>query len=166
MAEKQAGAFIKSVGTTVPARNSKAEVESLLRRYGCTKLQVMEDFSAGIFAVSFSLPDTPGSLDDVPVRLEVRVDDVARAIQRTFKRPQNPEWLREQSQRVAWRHLVLWLDAALSATTLGLQKVSEAFFAHIIVAKTGERMIDRVQADGDKIGIPTLRLLKSGTDNG
>lgn len=157
------GSFIKSVGTKVPARNSKAEVETLLRRYGCTKLQVMEDFAAGVFSVSFSLPDTPGSADDVPVRLEVRVDDVAKAIQRTFKRQQNAEWLREQAQRVAWRHLVLWLDAALSASTLGLQKVSEAFFAHIIVASTGERMIDRVNAEGDKIGIPTLRLLKSGT---
>lgn len=153
---------VKSIGTSVPVRNSKNEVEALLRRYGCSRLQVMEDYAHGIFSVAFTLPDTPGSADVVPVRIKVKVSDVERAIARSFKRKQNPDWLRDQAQRVAWRHLVLWLDAALSASTLGLQRISEAFFAHIIIANTGERMVDRVTTEGDKIGIPTQKLLAAG----
>ena len=153
---------VKSITTTVPVRNSKTQVEVMLQRYGCTKLQVMEDYKEGVFSVSFALPDAPGSVDEVPVRIEVRVSDVGAAIQRTMKRKANAEWLREQAQRVAWRHLVLWLDAALSASALGLQRISEAFFAHIIVASTGERMIERVMTEGDVIGINVVKLLKSG----
>ncbi len=48
------------------------------------------------------------------------------------------EW--ERAERVAWRNLVLWIDAALSATAAGLQTIEEAFFAHLLV--DNRRVID------------------------
>lgn len=153
--------FVKSVKTTVPVRNSKNEVEELLRRYGCSKMQITENYHEGLFAVAFALPDTPGSNDHVPVRIEVKVSDVARVVQKTFKTQKNADWLNAQAQRVAWRHLVLWLDAALSAATLGLQRISEAFYAHIIL-DGGQRLIERVTEQGGAIGINSVRLLGSG----
>lgn len=150
---------IKSATTVVSVDKSKREIEKMLRRYGCSKLQVTEDYGAGIFSVAFALPDEAGASGHVPVKIEIEVAKVHHALRRNSTRSVNLE----QAQRVAWRQLVLWLDAALSASTLGLQRISEAFFAHILV-NGSERMIDVVTQHADEIGMPALRLLKSGTD--
>jgi hypothetical protein len=71
-----------------------------------------------------------------------------------------------QAERVAWRNLVLWIDAALSAATVGVQTITEAFFAHTIVVDDGgraERMVDYVERTGGAIGPGVRALLPSST---
>jgi hypothetical protein len=96
--------------------------------------------------VTFRVPDTPGSPTMVPVRLEISIEAIARALYGGLKHNQEfsaSAW--EQAERVAWRHLVLWVDAACSATNAGLQTMSEAFLAHALV-KAPDGQIKRVIA--------------------
>ena len=67
----------------------------------------------------------------------------------------------EQAERVAWRNLYLWIDAALSAATMGLQTITEAFFAHAVVGAGGERMIEVVEAHQAQMGGGVQKLLTS-----
>ena len=131
--------FVKASTTVVSPGRSQVELERILRRYGASGFGVQSDYEARIIKVMFRVPDEPGSTASVPVRLEVSVEAVARAMG-MFKPPQSwqaerkpstQQW--ERAERVAWRHLVLWVDAALSAATAGVQKISEAFLAHTLV---------------------------------
>ena len=110
------------------------ELEKLLRRYGATAFSVSSDYDAGTITVAFRIPDTPGQPANIPVRLAANVQQVAEALYGPLRKGQS--WSnsgREQAERVAWRHLVLWVDAALCAAGAGLQSISEAFFAHVVV---------------------------------
>jgi hypothetical protein len=96
------------------------------------------------------VPDTPGSKVLVPIRLEVSIKAVAEAL--SWKNPTKWGW--EQAERVAWRHLVLWVDAACAATNAGMQTMSEAFLAHTLVkapdgtVKKVSVLLDEVAGDG------------------
>jgi len=140
--------FVKSRGTKVPASVSQGELERVLRRYGATGFGVQTDYLSGIVKVYFRVPDKPGAQVSVPVRLDIDVNEVYRALHR--KEAPEPDKRAEgwaKAERVAWRQLILWVDAALSAATAGMQPLSEAFFAHTLVrADSGkvERMVDHL----------------------
>jgi hypothetical protein len=126
--------FVKSADTGTPVTNSRTQLEKMLRRYGATAFAVSTDYEEQRIVVSFRVPDSPGSKALVPVRLELSIADVATALYGPLKTDQS--WRLsslEQAERVAWRHLVLWVDAACSASSAGMQSMSEAFFAHVLV---------------------------------
>lgn len=139
--------FVKSADTKVSVGNSRGEIEKILRRYGAVGFNVQQTFSddglAETVTVQFIVPDAPGSKARVPVSLPVNIKRVANALygdresrwdsrKMTYtKEPTPAEW--QHAERVAWRNLVLWIDAALSATSVGLQTITEAFYAHAVV---------------------------------
>lgn len=135
--------FVKSADTKTPVAASQAALEKLLRRYGASGFGFNSDYKEHLIRVTFRVPDTPGSVTIVPVRLEISIEAIARALWPTTKVLSAWGW--EQAERVAWRHLVLWVDAACSATNAGLQSMSEAFLAHALV-KAPDGQIKRVIA--------------------
>jgi len=149
--------FIKSQDTSVPVSNSRGEIEKILRRYGASGISVQQTFDAKnlpeLVTVSFIVPDKVGSTQKVPVSLPINVKHVYDALYgqpmtskwdselRTTIRRYNPNGYDEkqvaQAERVAWRNLVLWIDAALSAAAVGLQRITEAFYAHTVIQLEG-----------------------------
>lgn len=134
--------FVKSSDTTTPASQSQIALEKLLRRYGAFGFGVNSDYEHHLIRVTFRVPDAPGSPTVVPIRLEVSIQAIAHAL---FPNVDGKfsEWGWAQAERVAWRHLVLWVDAACAATNAGLQTMSEAFLAHALV-KSPDGTIKRV----------------------
>lgn len=157
--------FVKSADTETKPERSRAEVEKMLRRYGAVGISIAQQFDdqqrVKLIVVEFMVPNS-GAKDaaKVPVRLPV---DVHRVYDALYGRPQrwtqqpdhawgyvhNPKGYdgrkMEQAERVAWRNLVLWLDAALSAAVIGLQTITEAFLAHTLVVDDSggtRRMMD------------------------
>lgn len=138
--------FVKARDTSTPVSRSQAELERILRRYGASGFGVQQDYQAHTARVFFRVPDDVRADQpraQIPVRLEVDIAAVARALgyETGSLHPTEHGWA--QAERVAWRHLVLWVDAALSAAAAGLQKVSEAFLAQTLV-KTQEGQVLRV----------------------
>ena len=66
-----------------------------------------------------------------------------------------------QAERVAWRNLVLWVDAACAAAAVGLRPMSETFFADLVVTGDDGKPQRMFTAFGPEV---KLRLLASGDD--
>lgn len=167
----QRSQFVKSADTKVPIGNSRGEIEKILRRYGAVGFNVQQTFQenglAATVTVQFVVPDSPGSKARVPVSLPINIERVYDAL---YGRPMRTIWERDirrtvhnpkgydaklwaQAERVAWRNVVLWIDAALSATSVGLQTITEAFYAHAVVQLAGggharlSEVIENAQAE-------------------
>lgn len=195
MASKKDRPFVKSADTTSQVSSSKAELEKMLRRYGAAGFSVAHDYAEHLVVISLILPDHPGKdAPRVPVKLPVNIRLVYDALYgRPMMAVRIPDeernqiiavkgfapWNRsvynskgydakklEQAERVAWRNLVLWVDAALSAATIGLQSITEAFFAHAVVGAGGERMIDVVENYQRELGAGVQRLLAAPAEEG
>lgn len=127
--------FIKAANSSTPVSSSRTEIEKMLRRYGATGFGVQQEFDNDGYAekvnVQFIVPDAPGSKARVPVALPIEIRTVARKLYPKAKSYTQAQW--QRAERVAWRNLVLWIDAALSASAIGLQTITEAFFAHTVI---------------------------------
>ena len=153
--------FVKSADTSTSVASSQRDLERILRRYGATDFNMGSDWEKRLARVAFRVPDTPGSKVVVPVRLEISIEAVAAALGyvggKKNLRPTQAGW--EQSERVAWRHLVLWVDAACAATNAGMQTMSEAFLAHTLVRapdgqiKKVSVMLDQAAGEGGYRGL-------------
>jgi hypothetical protein len=180
---KAASPFVKSAETSTPVASSKAELEKMLRRYGAAGFSVAHDYAEQRVILTLVLPDTPAEgAPRVPVKLPVSVRAVYDKLYgrptrymysetrgqpgRTVYNPSGYDARKmEQAERVAWRNLVLWVDAALSAATVGLQTITEAFFAHTIAGERGERMIEVVEQAQAQLGSGVQRLLESPSED-
>lgn len=189
--KKPAAPFVKSADTSTPVANSRAELEKILRRYGAKGFSVAQDYHSNAVTVSFIVPDSlKADAALVPVKLPIsvlRVYDAMygqpkKSVRRTNEELETQKakfgWIQsynrdvynpdgydtkklEQAERVAWRNLCLWVDAALSAAVAGMQTITEAFFAHAVVGQTGERMIEVVEAYQVGLGVGVQRLLSA-----
>lgn len=144
MSKKQ---FIKAADTVTPVSKSQRDIETILRRYGATDFSFGSSWERRIARIAFRVPDTLDSAIMVPVRLEISMQEIAERLfgKEELNNPQqrwiprrgyvtpDPAKMYEQAERVAWRHLVLWVDAACAAASAGLQTMSEAFLAHTLV---------------------------------
>jgi hypothetical protein len=153
--------FVKSATTTTPVSNSKAELEQMLRRYGAEGYSVAHNYALGKVLVSFLIPDsTAKGAAIVPVQVNVDVQGVYRAL---YGKPPHSGYdakLMEKAERVAWRNLILWVDAQLSAATIGLQTITEGFLAHAVIGPNGERGADYLPHLLD-----SSRMLRAGDTN-
>lgn len=173
--------FVKAADTVVAPEKSRGEVERMLTRYGAVGFAYSVDLEKGEIRVEFVVPDSKQKdAAKIPVRLPVQVRRVYDSL---YGRPMRWDYSTtpaknvpdpkgydarklQQAERVAWRNLVLWIDAALSATTIGVQTITEAFFAHTIVVDDGgrtERMAEYVMRTGGAIGPGVRALLPSST---
>jgi hypothetical protein len=165
--------FVKSSTTKTPVGNSKTEIERMLQRYGAHGFSVSQNYKTGTVLVSFMVPNTPTDTTHVvPVKLPVEILRVFQALYPTNSQGKARVWTLDEAQsprnvdawkhaeRVAWRNLVLWIDAALSAANAGLQTITEAFFAHAVLSGDGRRAIDVAEA-----GEPIYRQLTSGASH-
>lgn len=146
--------FVKSADTSTSVAGSQRDLDRILRRYGAIDFHMGSDWEKRIARVGFRVPDTPGSKVMVPIRLEVSIVSVADALGYTKNSwggkatPTQHGW--EQAERVAWRHLVLWVDAACSATSAGMQTMSEAFLAHTLVRSPLDGQIKKISVMMDE----------------
>lgn len=166
--------FIKSAGTSTPSGNSQAAIERLLARYGALGTSFSRRYDAlqnvETIQVEFVIPDSfTKNAGKVPVRIPVNVRHIYVAL---FDEPRErsypkPDWKHArperyaQAERVAWRNLLLWIDAALSAAAVGAQTITEAFLAHTLVSHENgkvERMMDYLDTAGGALA-PGVRAL-------
>lgn len=172
-------AFVKSADTSTPVANSRGEIERVLRRYNAAGFSVAQDYAEHRFTVSFVVPNSPDKdAQRVPVKLPIDVRLVYDALYGQPKRwdgvtcasvydPKGyDEKKLQQAERVAWRHAVLLIDAALTAASARIQTVTEALFAHLVVPTDAgpRRMIDLVEEQQSYLGPGVRALLAAPAD--
>lgn len=134
--------FVKASRTEVAPEKSRVEIEQMLRRYGASGFSFSMNLEAGEACIEFVIPDSAQkNAPRIPVRIPVNLWDVYDAL---YGQPKHydrdaKKWHKEsrpytrdaravaQAERVAWRNMVLWIDAALSAATMGLRSIAETF---------------------------------------
>lgn len=150
--------WVRSWDTVVTVDKSRGELEVLLRRYGAHGYTVSVDYSAGTLLIGFTMPKTwqVKTTETVEVRLAVGFRETLRRLEkmesftgkRGRKQPYETReaWALEQAERVAWRQIILWVEAGLNMASSGVQTIEEAFFAHTILPGTQSRVIDVVNS--------------------
>ena len=147
--------WVRSWDTDVPVSRSQTELENMLRRYGARGYTVSSNYSEGTVLIAFTIPRTwqIETNETVEVRLAVgfretllrlnRMQDFRAKRDRKDYRTREA-WALEQAERVAWRQIILWVEAGLNMAAAGVQTVEEAFFAHSVLPGTSARVIDVV----------------------
>lgn len=147
--------WVRSWDTETPVGKSSAELETLLRRYGAQGYTVSVDYTGGRLLIGFTLPRTWQAKTDesIEIKLTVSFGETLRRLEKMeafarkkrAKRTSNWDtWANEQSERVAWRQVILLVTAGLEAAASGIQTIEEAFFAHSVLPGTQQRVIDIV----------------------
>lgn len=127
--------FVRSWDTDVPVSRSAAAMEEMVRRYGASGFTRSEDYANARIVVAFTIAGRDiRVLVDVPTveRKLLAMEDFRRKVAGK-KREERARWQRAQAERVAWRHLLLYVEASLNAVSAGLFTLEEAFFAHAML---------------------------------
>lgn len=165
--------FVKAMKTETPKEKSQADIITMLQRYGASGFGFRQ--IGDVIEARFHIPRKAGEDHTVAIPINIthvknRLIEVRKA--KAQKGRYNPSGRipdDAQAERVAWRILYLWIDAALAAVSIGAQSIEEAFFAHLIVGDTdgsAGRLIDYVHSLQSTTGgqLPAARLmLAAGT---
>lgn len=126
--------YVKSGETKTPVDRSRAELERILLRYGCRRITIDREFDeeqdeTGV-EIRFELYDHEKEIQ-VPVMFTINYRRIAQLLYAIPDGDEMPMTHWNQAKRVAWRNLVLWVDAALAAAQTGIKPLSECFLADI-----------------------------------
>lgn len=141
-ANDRSTSFVRSWDTKTPVSNTAGEVEHAIRRYGASGYTRSEDYASGRIVVAFTI-----AARDIRMMVDVPTVEKKLLAMPDFRRKRDGKsvddqavWSRAQAERVAWRHLLLYIEAGLNAVSAGLLTLEEAFFAHaLITAPNGEQ---------------------------
>jgi hypothetical protein len=173
---KKAKPFVKAADTDVPVEKSIEDVKTLVRRHGAAGFGVQEDYRTGRVVVSFVMNTEDGG--HLPLQIPIDVNTVFDRMYGSVKN--NPgsnqharrtvgeasEVRRAQAERTAWRQLHLIIDALLTATSLGIMSLADAFMGHVVIVTDegkSERMGDYLARTNGVLAPGVRALLPSST---
>jgi len=146
--------------TTVPVERSRAEIESMLRRYGAAQFvsgwdadRAMIGFSANARQLRFVL--------NMPDPKNVKFTRRATKYSHVQRTAEDARRLYDQEVRRLWRALTLSIKGKLEAVESGIETFEEAFMPHIVLpdgSTVGQFMspqLERVYSEG---GMPRMLL--------
>lgn len=113
--------------TTVPAERSRAEIETILKRYGASRF--MSGYDENQAAIMFEAHDRR-------IRFTLPIPNIAsfghdgRGRRRTAK---NQQAAYDQEVRRRWRALALAIKAKLEVVESGIASFEDEFMAHIVL---------------------------------
>lgn len=159
--------FIKSAYAKTPVSRTRLDIMEVLERYGATGFGY--DVVGDDVVVRFTVAGAHGG----PLRIAYPVN-IARVQQRLASflkdRGRSEKADRDQAERVAWRNIYEFVDAAFAAAAIGASTVEESFHAHVVVRTSDGsegRMYDYVEtlrnvAGGALPGYTELQKLLPG----
>jgi hypothetical protein len=138
--------------TKISAEKTAMEIQSLLVQAGASRILTEYDKSRKLTGLSFQLP-VNGT--DSPFSLPARIDPVFKILQKkrspTYRYRKEQED-REQSERVAWRQLLRWIQAQLALIDTGMVAAGEVFLPYVQTAP-GETLYERLTSTG-RLALP------------
>ena len=118
--------------TSVSVEKSRAEIESILTRYGAGQFGYATDSDRGLATIQFAANDRHVRF---VLQLPARNDkQFARTPKRgNYRTPEKRLEAWEQACRQRWRALALAIKAKLEAVECGIAEFEEEFLAHIVL---------------------------------
>lgn len=147
--------------TTVPVERTRAEIETVLRKYGATKFFASwDDFGA---VIGFQCADRL-------IRFQLKLPEQAKFRKSSTGRvrsSQATEKAWEQGCRQRWRALLLTIKAKLESVACGIETFDEAFLAHVVMPggeSLGRHLLPQID-EAYKTGQMPTSLLQLGHDD-
>lgn len=147
--------------TSVSVEKSKAEIETILRRFGAD--QFVSGWSNDGATIGFRCKDRMVRFDlRLPDRGDKRFREYKRGTYTHRRDPSQAEHLWEQACRESWRALALVIKAKLAAVAAGISTFEQEFLAHVLLpdgSSVGQFMapqLTRAYAHGE---MPVLLVL-------
>lgn len=119
-------------GTSVPVEKSRAEIERLLSRHGCTKFLAGVDHEIHRATVQFQAHNRIVKFE---IALPNPADPKWKRIKGSYLQ-RSAEGVRKvvaQAERTAWRALLLVIKAKLEAVESGIATFEDEFLAHVLL---------------------------------
>ena len=147
-------------GTNTSVEKSRAEVESILVRYGADRFAYMNDsmqavifFEAHGKGVKFVLP--------LPDRADFKTSTKWKKERENSPDEQYQLW--EQACRERWRSLALCIKAKLETVRSGISSFEVEFMPHFVIGPRGQTVADRIipqlEESVKSVKFPTLQLM-------
>ena len=135
--------------TKVAAEKTAGEIVRILVAHGA--YQVLQDFDPGtgsVIALSWKVRTRNG---DLPFRLPVKPDAVAKVLQKQYDQRRVPiAALRDgQATRVAWRIVKDWCQAQMALLEAGMVEFEEIFLPYLMMGPR-ETLYQRMLTGGFK----------------
>ena len=141
---------IKNFSTSVSAESSIGEIETMLTKFGATK--IMKEFGpTGMPTVLvFAIPHPKGQ-GEVPIKLPMNAPGLMGIFKKLVSDRKLPrkywggEWAEQQAARTGWRILKDWLDAQLALISIEMVKIHEVFLPYIYNHDTGRTLYETLE---------------------
>ena len=119
--------------TTVPVSRTAAEITALLVRAGATRLET--EYSEGKITGLRWVINVSGA--GLLFSMPARVSPIFQILRKRYPRIPTRA-LQEQSERVAWRQLLRWVQSQVAMIECGMTDSSEVFFPYLTNRETGK----------------------------
>ena len=138
--------------TQISADKTAMEIQSLLVQAAACRILTEYDKSRKLVGLSFML-QVKGA--DVPFSLPARIEPVFKVLQKKrapMYRDRKVQEDKAQSERVAWRQLLRWIQAQLAMIDTGMVAAEEVFLPYIQTAPW-QTLYERMTAGG-RLALP------------
>ncbi len=151
--------------TSVPVRQSRTEIETLLERHGCDAIATMQDAADRTLAIQFRLQ---GRILRFNRQLPDPESDAVRLTPTGIERSPSARAARfQQLERTTWRGLLLCIRAKLEAIESGIETLDEAFMAAVVMpdgSTLGDRVIPAIADTYETGRMPAFGFLQPPQD--
>lgn len=121
-----------AAGTSVSVEKSRAEIETILNRYGAGQFGYASDAEQGLATIQFKAKNRHVRFVlQLPKRGDKQFQVSPKGRSRLSPEKQIAAW--EQACRQRWRALALAIKAKLEAVECGITEFEEEFMAHIVL---------------------------------
>lgn len=125
-----------AANTSVSVEKSRAEIETILARYGANQFGYATDSLRGLATIQFCARDRHIRFTlNLPLFSEKQFAFTAHQKKRRSPQEQMKAW--EQACRQRWRALCLCIKAKLEAVECGITEFEAEFMAHIVLPSGG-----------------------------
>lgn len=137
---------LKNYTTTVTAEKSITNINKLLVAFGASNIMYQYGPVQNLVAISFIINVENQKL---PFRLPAKVDNIFKWLRKS--KPQTGDKvLKDQAERIAWKHLHEWLHIQLTSMELEQADKIELLLAYVYDPQTQETYYDKLKKNNYK----------------
>lgn len=140
---------IRNYTSQVAVSRSLENIERRLVGAGARNIVRAYDEKRQIAGMVFTLPAGPHG--ELPVELPARVEQVEALMRSRMRRVPNPDILREQAARTAWKNLSEWVDIQILLIDLQQVEALEVFLPYLHDPKRKKNFYALVKESGFKM---------------
>lgn len=124
---------VKYQSTTVKVDKTLGELGELIRNYGGSRFEQIWNDDGGTMGIRFAIRHP--QIGELPVTMTQKTGEIERILRANgYKKSASSKEVREQAERIAWRHTKDLTEQLLLAVKLGQRSLPGAFMADIEVS--------------------------------